>query len=101
VKQQLKPLAIGLILAGLVSMPAFAATSNAQDMKKLQQQVNQLAREVNTLKAQKSNGNRNTTPVSARQNSAQTIAHVSNNLTGPNNLPQSGISYLPVDLDVP
>lgn len=111
-KQQIKPLAVSLCLLGIISTPALAMTDS--QAKKLEQQVSQLQQQVNALEAQ--NGSVATHHKKKKMTSTQihkTPGYVasdkqditaSDTTTGPgavSNLPTTGTTYLPVDVDVP
>ena len=88
-KKQIKPLALGLCMLGLIASPVFAS-SDAQQVKKLKNEVAKLQHDVTKLE---NRINQNNTTVSASQQSVP--------ISGPSNLPTTGLQYLPVDLDVP
>jgi hypothetical protein len=88
-KKQIKPLALGLYMLGLVASPVFA-NSDAQQVKKLKNEVAKLQHDVTRLE---NRINQNNKTASAPQKSVP--------ISGPSNLPAAGLQYLPVDLDVP
>lgn len=126
-KLEIKPVVARLCLLGIVCLPlsAFAAASDSSSNKKLEQQVNQLERELAALKKEM-HANSNSSVTSHHQvrkkvttTSSQTMTTTSsqkahagyhNNATseqiepisGPNSLPVSGSArYFPIDIDAP
>ncbi len=111
-KQRLKPVAISLCMLGIISTPVMAHTSSAQ-MDKLARQVSLLQQQVSQLQSQlnaKNNHSSTSTASSTRRHkkSAAQVATDSRNNTDDQssgsdetNLPSSGTTYLPVDVDVP
>ncbi len=110
--KQLTPVAISLCLLGMISTPALAVTSSAQ-MDKLAKQVSLLQQQVSHLQAQLNtkNSSQSTRSYSVKhpkKSAAQVATDSRYNTTddqssGANetNLPASGTTYLPVDVDVP
>lgn len=122
-KQRLTPVALGLCLLGMVTVPVFAAdVTQTTDNGKILAKLEKLENEVSSLKKQlrtqrKANWsskahagtNANSIPssdsnvVTAAEHQAQADRGGKNQpqIAGPNNLPSSGLQYLPVDVDVP
>lgn len=92
-------------------MPALAETTENQQLEKLQQQMTQLQQEVSTLKTQPIKHHTIAKKKIATKHPATQGPTIQTNLplaqpnapliSGPIGLPQSGTSYLPIDLDVP
>ena len=123
-KQRIKPLIMGLGLVGLVSSPAFAVDNNKL-MLALQEQVSDLQEQINSLKSSKEHHKKKNETARKRQhvgsyanahrasgtpvtlNAAEVAAEKADQnppktgIYGPDDLPQTGLSYLPIDLDVP
>lgn len=89
-KTQIKPLALGLCILGLVASPAFA-NSDQQQLNSLKHQIAKLQRDVNKLEHQVQ---------SKKKGNAINSGYVAP-ISGPSNLPSEGTQYLPVDVDVP
>jgi hypothetical protein len=128
-KQRLTPIAIGMCLLGFMAVPAFAAVSGNSDVsartQTLEQQVLELKREMAALKhshtahtVNKKISNHHganavspdsisvtaVTPSAGEVRAANQLANADqsqNAISGPQYLPQSGLQYLPIDLDVP
>jgi hypothetical protein len=109
-KIQLTPLAMGLALVGVLTMPLFAnATTTTDDQKlaTLQAQLNQIQHEVSSLKGKSSarpvsSKNKKTgQPMSVAAEEKYVATPDSDQIEGPTDLPKVGAQYLPVDLDVP
>lgn len=122
-QQRLKPLVLSLCLLGFVTpVAANSQDAQAQRLERLQQQLSSLQHEVNALKSEKkathsrslSNSSSSTTPEVKRNATGATIetrAEASEKkedkvdgatpISGPSNLPDSGIQYFPYDVDVP
>ena len=113
-KQQLTPLAVSLCLLGCISTPVLAAvnTQGDQDTTQFSQKLSHLEQEVSNLKSQlknkkvRSSAASNTSAASAPETAPP--IHVepptqptSTPISTVNNLPTSGTTYLPIDLDVP
>ena len=123
-KQQLKPLMVGLSLLGCFATPVLANTVSNQQLNKVEQQLTQLQRQVTILKNQsaantaktakniksKSITQPTTSPPEHHRASpipeasrAANIPHTAEpGISGPSTLPTTfDAQYLPVDLDVP
>jgi hypothetical protein len=118
-KKSIKPFIAGLSLVGLITLPAFAETSdNHQQIEKLEKEVSQLQSELHTLNAKVNRHNvrrkaavKQANPVTYAKPLEEPIIGIQPVLpptkyaavinAPPYNLPQSGIRYLPVDLDTP
>jgi hypothetical protein len=111
-RQRFTPLVTSLCLLGMVSAPVFAATDKSQ-MDKLAQQISQLQHQVTQLQAQLNAGHRTSAhpkksaaSVASESRSTPTITNFEQGEdqtggTATTNLPTSGLTYLPVDVDVP
>lgn len=116
-RQRLTPLALGLCILGMISVPVFAADNN-QNVNQLAKQLAQLQKQVNALQAQLRHQNRQAvaSPASTGQasrrhgvaqnstaSSSYDATHNNNDapISGISTLPTSGTTYIPVDVDVP
>lgn len=97
-RQYLKLFFISLGLFSVLSSPVFA-----EDTQALQAQINELQREMAALKASSA-----AKPVkkhtAARHHSSavkKTTTTHTDHISGPNNFPNDGVKYLPMDVDVP
>lgn len=129
-KQRLKPMVVGLVVSGLIAAPAFA-DANKDLVLALQKQVSDMQSQIDSLKenhpeqknhkkkhsktsssAKKHHAAHSKTSqdkqipvtVTAAEEAAEKVDEANANKTdiiGPNNLPSEGLTYLPIDLDVP
>ena len=119
-RRRLTKLTASLCLLGIVSGPAFA-TSNSQEMAELAKQLAQLKKQVNQLEAQleaqtKQNmasaraarhaaRDKNTHSAPAPTHSTMDSSYGGEDdeppISGVSTLPSAGLSYIPVDVDVP
>jgi len=106
-RRQLKPFIIGLSLLGLMQVPAFAQASDNPQIEKLEKQMAELQNELSTLKTQmKVHHHAHKTPSPVKSTKpAPLVPQVVNSgpiiNAPPYNLPQTGMRYLPIDLDTP
>lgn len=132
-KQRLTPLAIGLCLMGMISMPVYAASADqSAQIQALQQQLSALQEQVSTLKSDQpesrrhrknreaarqnskvaTTNTRDVDPLDVKPNSIpklisegeagqKTADQKLTSISGPSYLPETGIQYLPIDVDVP
>lgn len=110
-RQRLTPLALGLCLMGVLSVPAYADnTSSNVSTQTLEKQVNQLQKELVSLKrelhAKQVGGKANTVraqSVAASINAQNAATEATApQISGPNSLPGiNSTRYIPIDLDVP
>lgn len=109
-RQHLKPLALGLILLGAISIPAFA-TTDSQKIAHLEKQMAKLQNELSSLKSRKVASRTQATKtydppkpssvvVAAESGEAKAVA-TAPNISGPDYLPKTGIDYFPFDVSVP
>ena len=106
---KLKTVVVSLGMLGMMSVPAFAVTQ--QDVNKLAKQVNVLQQQVNALQNEVQAQHRQNHSVTTKKSiSPVSIPHPVVPVTpdqpehtpsGSSSLPSSGVTYLPVDLDVP
>lgn len=106
-RQRLKPLAISLCVLGFVSTPVLADTTDKNVSSRtasLEQQVAELQQEVAAMKGQKVSQQKKSSKSRLQQTAATTISSKkvhSSSAPSVGSLPNEGLSYLPIDVDVP
>src|SRR5689334_11840692 len=102
-KKCLKPLTASLLLLGMMTIPGFAAAESNADInartEMLEKQLAKMQSQLAALKSQKSQPSASMVSNAPQSEIPESGAPSSGN--GPSTLPSTGVSYLPVDFDVP